>query len=299
MNTLDIIVICLAVFALAVSIISIALNIVFFRMQVDLANKTMKDSSSLAEETKIVLNEIRISQDITGKQVKDQYDKLLDAAIQTPSKKDYAASSAKEIQEVNERLSSLEQTVDKGSSVAKLKEEIEELKTSFTNLNRSMRTMISGAAESSRVQTRTSRFERFSQNARRSLTISQQEAIKLKSGSIGVEHLLLGLFSDERFRAYKIISSLKVDIGKIIKSIEYILPQGLEIKEGIGLTPQAKTVIDLALDESRQLEAGYVGTEHLLLGILSEQGTVAALLNEYGITKEKTREKILKTVRIV
>lgn len=293
MNILDILVICLAVFALAVSIISVVFNIVFFRMQIDLANKTMKDSNSLAEETKTVLNEIRVSQDITGKQVKDQYDKLLDAAIKSPDKKDYAASSAKEIQEVNERLISLEQTIEKGSSGDKLKEEIEELKTSFANLNRSVRTIISGTTESARVRTSPSRFEKFSQNARRSLTMSQEEAKRLKSESIDVAHFLLGLFSDEKFRAYKIVSSLKVDIGKIRKSIEYILPQGLEIKEELGLTTEAKRVIEMAIDESRQLKAGYVGTEHILLGILSVQGTVAALLNEYGVTRETTREKIL------
>jgi len=292
MDILDIIVICLAVFALAVSIISVIFNIVFFRMQIDLANKTMKDSNSLAEETKTVLNEIRISQDITGKQVKDQYDKLLDAAIRNPDKKD-AASSAKEIQEVNERLISLEQTIEKGSSGDKLKKEIEELKTSFANLNRSVRTIVSGATESSRVRTSPSRFEKFSQNARRSLTISQEQAKMLKSEFIDVGHLLLGVFGDEKFRAYKIISSLEVDIGKIRETIKYILPQEPKIKEDIGLTTEGKRVIELAIDESRRLEAGYVGTEHILLGVLSEQGVISALLNEYGITREKIVEKIL------
>lgn len=299
MDILDIIVICLAVFALAVSIISVAFNIVFFRMQINLTNKIMKDSTTLQEETKTILNEIRITQDITGKQVKDQYDKLLDAAIQTSGKKDYAASSAKEIQEVNERLKSLEQTVDEGSSADKLKEEIEELKASFSNLNRSMRTILSSTTKWSPVRTKPSRFEKFSENARRSLNISQQEAKRLKSASIDVVHLLLGLLHDEKFRAYKIISSLKVDIGKIRESLEYFSPEDSEIKEEIGLTPQAKRVIEFAIHESRQLEAGYIGTEHILLGILSEKGTVAAVLNEYGITREKTREKIIKTVRIV
>jgi len=136
-----------------------------------------------------------------------------------------------------------------------------------------------------------SRFEKFSERARRVLTIAQEEARQLNHSYIGTEHILLGLAREEEGVAAKILANMGVGLSKIRSAVEFIIGRGEKPSTGeTGLTPRAKRVIELAIDEARQLNHNYIGTEHLLLGLLREgEGIAAGVLDSLGITIEKTR----------
>ncbi|MFH1651335.1 MAG: ATP-dependent Clp protease ATP-binding subunit [Chloroflexota bacterium] len=136
-----------------------------------------------------------------------------------------------------------------------------------------------------------SRFEKFSERARRVLTIAQEEARNLNHSYIGTEHILLGLVREEEGIAAKILTNLGVGLGKVRSAVEFIIGRGEKPGSGeTGLTPRAKKVIELAIDEARHLGHNYIGTEHLLLGLLREgEGVAASVLDSFGITIEKAR----------
>jgi ATP-dependent Clp protease ATP-binding subunit ClpC len=136
-----------------------------------------------------------------------------------------------------------------------------------------------------------SRFEKFSERARRVLTLAQEEAQHFNHSYIGTEHILLGLLREEEGVGAKILANLGVSLTKARSAVEFIIGRGDKPASGeIGLTPRAKRVIELAIDEARHLGHNYIGTEHLLLGLLREGGGVAAdVLDSFGITLERTR----------
>ncbi|UCH42688.1 MAG: ATP-dependent Clp protease ATP-binding subunit [Dehalococcoidales bacterium] len=137
----------------------------------------------------------------------------------------------------------------------------------------------------------TSRFEKFSERARRVLTSAQEEAQNLNHNYIGTEHILLGLIREEEGVAAKVFQNLGVSLSKVRSAVEYIIGHGEKSSPGeIGLTPRAKRVIELAIDEARRLGHNYIGTEHLLLGLLHEgEGVAGGVLQSFGITLEQTR----------
>ncbi|HEY33683.1 MAG TPA: ATP-dependent Clp protease ATP-binding subunit [Dehalococcoidia bacterium] len=143
-----------------------------------------------------------------------------------------------------------------------------------------------------------SRFEKFSERARRVLTLAQEEAQHLNHSYIGTEHILLGLLREEEGVAARVLTNLNVSLGKVRSGVEFIIGHGEKPSTGeIGLTPRAKRVIELAIDEARNLGHNYIGTEHLLLGLLHEGGGVAAgVLDSFGITLEQVRNE---TTRIL
>ena len=143
-----------------------------------------------------------------------------------------------------------------------------------------------------------SRFEKFSERARRVLTLAQEEAQHLNHSYIGTEHILLGLLREEEGVAAKVLTNLSVSLSKVRSGVEFIIGHGEKPSTGeIGLTPRAKRVIELAIDEARNLGHNYIGTEHLLLGLLHEGGGVAAgVLDSFGITLEQVRTE---TTRIL
>jgi ATP-dependent Clp protease ATP-binding subunit ClpC len=143
-----------------------------------------------------------------------------------------------------------------------------------------------------------SRFEKFSERARRVLTLAQEEAQHLNHSYIGTEHILLGLLREEEGVAAKVLTNLNVSLSKVRSGVEFIIGHGEKPSTGeIGLTPRAKRVIELAIDEARNLGHNYIGTEHLLLGLLHEGGGVAAgVLDSFGITLEQVRTE---TTRIL
>ncbi|MDO8687890.1 MAG: Clp protease N-terminal domain-containing protein, partial [Dehalococcoidales bacterium] len=117
----------------------------------------------------------------------------------------------------------------------------------------------------------TSRFERFSERARRVLTSAQEEAQSLNHSYIGTEHILLGLIREEEGVAAKVLNNLGISLPKVRSAVEFIVKRGEKAGTGeIGLTPRAKRVIELAIDAARNLGHNYIGTEHLLLGLLQE-----------------------------
>jgi ATP-dependent Clp protease ATP-binding subunit ClpC len=144
----------------------------------------------------------------------------------------------------------------------------------------------------------TSRFEKFSERARRVLTSAQEEAQHLNHSYIGTEHILLGLIREEEGVAAKVLNNLGVTLPKVRSAVEYIIGRGEKSGAGeIGLTPRAKRVIELAIDEARRLSHNYIGTEHILLGLLHEgEGVAAGVLESFGITLEQTRAE---TIRIL
>ena len=138
-----------------------------------------------------------------------------------------------------------------------------------------------------------SRFEKFSERARRVLTIAQEEARQMNHSSIGTKHILLGLLREEEGVAAKILTNLGVSLNKIRTAVEFNSDRGERPGTGeTGLTPRAKRVIELAIDEARQLSHNYIGTEHLLLGLLREgEGVAAGVLNSLGVTLERARSE--------
>ncbi|MCL2706962.1 MAG: ATP-dependent Clp protease ATP-binding subunit [Dehalococcoidia bacterium] len=141
-----------------------------------------------------------------------------------------------------------------------------------------------------------SRFDKFSERARRALSLAQEEAQRLNHNYIGTEHLLLGLVKEEESIAARILVSLGVSLPKMRSAVEYVIGPGEKITSvGTGLTTRAKRVIELAIDEARQMGHNYIGTEHLLLGLLREaDGVAAGVLDSFGITPEKTRAEITR-----
>jgi ATP-dependent Clp protease ATP-binding subunit ClpC len=141
-----------------------------------------------------------------------------------------------------------------------------------------------------------SRFEKFSERARRVLTFAQEEANRFHHGYIGTEHILLGLIREQDSVAAKVLVSMGVDLSKVRASVEFVMERGEQTTpREIGLTPRAKKVIELAVDEARRLQHNYIGTEHLLLGLLREgEGVAAGILENLGVDLERTKAKTIQ-----
>src|SRR5512139_920527 len=139
-----------------------------------------------------------------------------------------------------------------------------------------------------------SRFVKFSERARRVLTLAQEEARNLNHSYIGTEHILLGLVREEEGVAAKILVNLGIGLSKVRSAVEFIIGRGEKPSTGeTGLTPRAKKVIELAIDEARQMGHNYIGTEHLLLGLLREgEGVASSVLDSFGITLERARAEV-------
>ena len=139
-----------------------------------------------------------------------------------------------------------------------------------------------------------SRFEKFSERARRVLSLAQEEAIRFNHGYIGTEHILLGLVREMEGVAARVLANLSVDLNKVRSAVEFIIGRGERPVSGenIGLTPRAKKVIELAVDEARQMSHQYIGTEHLLIGLMREgEGVAAGVLESLGVSLDKIRSE--------
>ena len=138
-----------------------------------------------------------------------------------------------------------------------------------------------------------SRFEKFSERARRVLSLAQEEAQRFNHNYIGTEHVLLGLARETEGVAARVLHNLGVELTKVRSAVEFIIGRGEKAVPGeIGLTPRAKKVIELAVDEARRLNHSYIGTEHLLIGLLREgEGVAAGVLESLGVTLEKVRSE--------
>src|SRR4051812_28781392 len=142
------------------------------------------------------------------------------------------------------------------------------------------------------------RFEKFTERARKVLTLAQEEAQRFNHNYIGTEHLLLGLVREGDGVAARVLNNLGVELNKVRSAVEFIIGRGDRTVLGeIGLTPRAKKVIELAVDEARRLNHHYIGTEHLLLGLVREgEGIAAGVLESLGVNLERVRAE---TTRIL
>ncbi len=138
-----------------------------------------------------------------------------------------------------------------------------------------------------------SRFEKFSERARRVLSLAQEEAGELNHNYIGTEHVLLGLAREPEGVGTRVLVSLGVDLSKIRSAVTFIIGRGQKQQStDVGLTPRAKKVIELAVDEAREMSHHYIGTEHLLIGLLREgDGVAAGVLESLGVTLDKVRQE--------
>ncbi|MDC3414670.1 ATP-dependent protease ATP-binding subunit ClpC [Terrihalobacillus insolitus] len=138
-------------------------------------------------------------------------------------------------------------------------------------------------------------FGRFTERAQKVLALSQEEAVRLGHNNIGTEHILLGLVSEGEGIAAKSLTSLGLETEKIQQEVEQLIGRGQKASQTIHYTPRAKKVIELSMDEARKLGHSYVGTEHILLGLIREgEGVAARVLNNLGVSLNKARQQVLQ-----
>ena len=143
-------------------------------------------------------------------------------------------------------------------------------------------------------------YERFTDRARKVMQLANQEAQRFRHEYIGTEHILLGLVHEGAGVAANVLKNLDIDLQRIRREVEEIVQRGPDsIYMGkLPQTPRAKKVIEFAIDEARRLTHNYVGTEHLLLGLLREQeGVGAQVLMNLGLRLDFIREEVLKLLR--
>ncbi|WP_068677210.1 ATP-dependent protease ATP-binding subunit ClpC [Oceanobacillus sp. Castelsardo] len=138
-------------------------------------------------------------------------------------------------------------------------------------------------------------FGRFTERAQKVLALSQEEAVRLGHNNIGTEHILLGLVREGDGIAAKALQSLGLEISQIQEEVEKLIGVGKQPMQSIHYTPRAKKVVELSQDEARKLGHSYVGTEHILLGLIREgEGVAARVLNNLGVSLNKARQQVLQ-----
>src|SRR5690606_640503 len=140
-------------------------------------------------------------------------------------------------------------------------------------------------------------FGRYSERAQRVIVLAQEEARRLNYNYVGTEHLLLGLIREGTGIASKALQSLGINLDQVRGEVEKVIGRGSGAISGeIGYTPRAKKVVmELAPEEARLLGHNYVGTEHILLGLIREgEGVAARVLENMGADLEKVRQQVIK-----
>jgi ATP-dependent Clp protease ATP-binding subunit ClpC len=139
-------------------------------------------------------------------------------------------------------------------------------------------------------------FERFTDRARQVVVLAQEEARMLNHNYIGTEHILLGLIHEGEGVAAKALESLGISLEAVRQQVEEIIGQGQQAPSGhIPFTPRAKKVLELSLREARQLGHNYIGTEHILLGLIREgEGVAAQVLVRLGADLNRVRQQVIQ-----
>src|SRR5437867_2055236 len=139
-------------------------------------------------------------------------------------------------------------------------------------------------------------FERFTERARQVVVLAQEEARTLKHNYIGTEHILVGLRREEEGLAARVLESLDITVERVRAQVVRIVGSGEEVTSGqIPFTPRAKKVLELALREALSLGHNYIGTEHILLGLVREnEGVAARILLDFDADAEKIRNEIIR-----
>ncbi len=139
-------------------------------------------------------------------------------------------------------------------------------------------------------------FGRFTERAQQVLVLAQEEAKRLNHNFIGTEHLLLGLVREGSGIAARALQNMSIDLSSLRSEVERITPKGEKVvQQGISYTPRAKRVVELAIEESQNLGHNYVGTEHLMLGLVREgEGIAAQVLSNMGIDLKRARKEVIQ-----
>lgn len=143
------------------------------------------------------------------------------------------------------------------------------------------------------------RFDKFTEQARRVLHLSQEEAQRFQHNYIGTEHLLLGLIRVDGGVAVQVLRNMGIELKQVREAVESIIGRSKRVVRGgeIGFTPRAKKVIELSVDETRRLDHHYVGTGHLLLGLIREgEGIAAGVLESLGVKLDQARTEVIRTI---
>ncbi len=142
------------------------------------------------------------------------------------------------------------------------------------------------------------RFDKFTDRARRVLTLAQDEAQRFNHPYIGTEHLLLGLLRVEDGVATRVLRDLGVELPKVRTAVEFAIGRGAGPVVGeVGLTPRAKRVIELVIDEARRMGHHGSGTSHLLVGLVREgEGIAAGVLESPGVNHDKVRHEVIRVL---
>lgn len=144
-------------------------------------------------------------------------------------------------------------------------------------------------------------FERFTDLARKVMSLANQEAIRFNHEYIGTEHLLLGLVKEGTGVGSRVLKEMDVDLRKVRLEVEKLVKSGpdMQIMGKLPQSPRAQKAIEYAIEEARHLNHNYVGTEHLLLGLLREHdGVAATVLMSLGLKLEEVREEILSLLGV-
>src|SRR5690625_4349468 len=138
-------------------------------------------------------------------------------------------------------------------------------------------------------------FGRFTERAQKVVVLSQEEARRLGHNVVGTEHILLGLAAEGEGVAARALQTIGIGLEKVREEVEQVIGRGEGMTQGnIGFTPRAKRVLELAFDEARQLGHTYIGTEHILLGLIREgEGVAAQVLNNLGADLDKVRRHVV------
>ncbi len=141
-------------------------------------------------------------------------------------------------------------------------------------------------------------YDKYNERAKQVLMLAKEEANRFNHNYIGTEHLLLGLVREGEGIAAKVLYDMGVDLTKVRSAVEFIIGRGERVNVGeISLTPRAKKVIELGFEEARRLGHNYIGTEHLLLGLVREgEGIAAGVLESLGVSLEKVRQRVIQAV---
>jgi ATP-dependent Clp protease ATP-binding subunit ClpC len=141
-------------------------------------------------------------------------------------------------------------------------------------------------------------FERFTDRARRAVVLAQEEARMLNHNYIGTEHILLGLIHEGEGVAARVLASMQVSLAAVRRQVEEIVGEGQTATAGhIPFTPRAKKVLELSLREALQLGHNYIGTEHILLGLIREgEGVAAQVLQKLGADLQATRREVVQSL---
>ncbi|MGA2490939.1 MAG: ATP-dependent Clp protease ATP-binding subunit, partial [Anaerolineales bacterium] len=140
-------------------------------------------------------------------------------------------------------------------------------------------------------------MERFTQRARHVLTLAHQEAERARQGYIGTEHLLLGLLREDGGVAGRVLRELGLEIERVREMIQRVSGEGHSESSKIELAPDTQQVLEFAIDEARKMGHHYIGTEHLLLGLVRSEGPAMEVLKKLGVTSDQVRRQTRRVLQ--